>query len=159
MAQGGDVFVLDMGKPIRIADLARRMIQLSGYTIRDEADPDGDIEIRYTGLRPAEKLYEELLIGNAVTGTEHPMILRAVEHALPWAEVSVLLDRMAVALRRFDCKAALEVLCETVREYRPQNEIQDLVWVKRPERVASNSDGKVADLSARRARLPSQLPP
>ncbi len=84
MADGGDVFVLDMGKPVRICDLARRMIHLMGMTVRDEQHPDGDIEIAYTGLRPAEKLYEELLIGNNVTGTQHPMILRAIEHSLPW---------------------------------------------------------------------------
>ena len=87
MANGGDVFVLDMGKPVRICDLARRMIHLMGLTVRDEQHPDGDIEIAYTGLRPAEKLYEELLIGNNVTGTQHPMILRAIEHFLPWEKV------------------------------------------------------------------------
>ena len=87
MADGGEVFVLDMGKPVRICDLARRMIHLMGLTVRDEQHPDGDIEIAYTGLRPAEKLYEELLIGNNVTGTEHPMILRAIEHSLPWERV------------------------------------------------------------------------
>jgi FlaA1/EpsC-like NDP-sugar epimerase len=76
MGQGGDVFVLDMGKPVRIADLARRMISLMGLTVREEDSPEGDIEIVYTGLRPAEKLFEELLIGNNVTGTEHPMIMR-----------------------------------------------------------------------------------
>ena len=82
MGSGGDVFVLDMGSPVRIADLAKRMIQLAGYTVRDEKHPDGDIEIRFTGLRPAEKLFEELLIGKNVTGTEHPRILRAMEHSL-----------------------------------------------------------------------------
>ncbi len=87
MAEGGDVFVLDMGKPVRICDLAQRMIHLMGMTVRDEKNPEGDIEIAYTGLRPAEKLYEELLIGNNVTGTEHPMILRAIEHSLPWERV------------------------------------------------------------------------
>ncbi|HSN71579.1 MAG TPA: nucleoside-diphosphate sugar epimerase/dehydratase, partial [Steroidobacteraceae bacterium] len=76
MAKGGDVFVLDMGKPVRIEDLARRMINLMGLTVRDVVHPDGDIEIVYTGLRPAEKLFEELLIGNNVTGTEHSMIMR-----------------------------------------------------------------------------------
>ncbi len=87
MADGGEVFVLDMGKPVRICDLARRMIHLMGMTVRDEQHPDGDIEIAFTGLRPAEKLYEELLIGNNVTGTQHPMILRAIEHSLPWERI------------------------------------------------------------------------
>ena len=157
MARGGDVFVLDMGKPIKIDDLARRMIQLSGYTVRDAANPDGDIEIAYTGLRPAEKLYEELLIGNTVTGTQHPMILRAVEHALPWVEVSVLLDRLGIALRRFDCRTVLEVLTAAVREYHPTDGIQDVVWLKRPDRVVPES--RIADLTERRARQPSALPP
>src|SRR5690606_15891015 len=81
MGKGGDVFVLDMGQPVRIDDLARRMINLMGLTVRDDVHPDGDIEIQYIGLRTAEKLYEELLIGSNVTGTDHPRILRAVEHS------------------------------------------------------------------------------
>lgn len=92
MGKGGDVFVLDMGKPVRIADLAKRMISLMGLTVRDEENPDGDVEIVYTGLRPAEKLFEELLIGTNVTGTEHPMIMRAMEHSLPWYQI----DRKSV---------------------------------------------------------------
>ncbi|WP_348240277.1 polysaccharide biosynthesis protein, partial [Salmonella enterica] len=82
-AQGGDVFVLDMGEPVRILDLARRMIHLMGATVRDEDNPDGDIEIKFTGLRPGEKLYEELLIGSNVAGTDHPSIMRADEPHLP----------------------------------------------------------------------------
>ena len=122
MANGGDVFVLDMGKPVRIADLARRMIQLAGLTVRDQLNADGDIEIAYTGLRPAEKLFEELLIGKNVTGTEHPMILRAVEHALSWDAVQRLLDELAVAMRRFDCAAARHVMERAVAEYQPEYE-------------------------------------
>ena len=107
MAQGGDVFVLDMGKPVRIADLAKRMISLMGLTVRDDENPDGDIEIVYTGLRPAEKLFEELLIGNNVTGTEHPMIMRAMEHSLPWPQVQQMLDELLGRARRsFDCERA-----------------------------------------------------
>ena len=98
MGSGGDVFVLDMGSPVRIADLAKRMIQLAGYTVRDEKHPDGDIEIRFTGLRPAEKLFEELLIGKNVTGTEHPRILRAMEHSLPWEQMRHMLDELAHGL-------------------------------------------------------------
>src|SRR5205807_649875 len=82
MAQGGDVFVLDMGRPVRIDDLARRLVSLMGLTVRDAQNPEGDIAIEYTGLRPAEKLFEELLIGSNVTGTDHPMIMRAMEHRL-----------------------------------------------------------------------------
>jgi len=80
MAKGGDVFVLDMGRPVRIDDLARRLVNLMGLTVRDANNPEGDIEIEYTGLRTAEKLFEELLIGTNVTGTDHPMIMRAMEH-------------------------------------------------------------------------------
>jgi FlaA1/EpsC-like NDP-sugar epimerase len=160
MAKGGDVFVLDMGEPIRIADLARRMIQVSGHTVRDVDNPDGDIEIRFTGLRPAEKLYEELLIGNNVTGTEHPMIMRAVEHSLPWPEVVAQLEAIGAAIRRFDCRAVVDLLSATVREYQPSKEIQDLVWSRRRELAGpAVADGKVADLVARRARQPGQNAP
>jgi FlaA1/EpsC-like NDP-sugar epimerase len=152
MAEGGDVFVLDMGKPIRIVDLAKRMIQLSGFGARDADNPDGDIEIEYTGLRPAEKLFEELLIGKNATGTEHPMILRAVEHALPWDQVYQLLEELNIAMRRFDCRAALELLKRGVAEYQPQHGIQDIVWVNRAEPAAAlPAEAKVTDLQARRA--------
>ncbi len=130
MAKGGDVFVLDMGKPIRIADLARRMIQLAGLTARDESMPDGDIEIQYTGLRPAEKLFEELLIGKNVTGTDHPRILRAIEHSLPWEDVKALLDELLTSMDRFDCATARDVLMRGVREYAPVEKIQDSVWLR-----------------------------
>jgi FlaA1/EpsC-like NDP-sugar epimerase len=130
MAKGGDVFVLDMGKPIRIADLARRMVQLAGLTVRDDAHPDGDIEIQFTGLRPAEKLFEELLIGKNVTGTDHPRILRAIEHSLPWDEVRALLDELLGAMDRFDCASARDVLMRGVREYAPVEKIQDSVWLR-----------------------------
>ena len=148
MAKGGDVFVLDMGKPVRIGDLAKRMIHLMGMTVRDEAHPDGDIEIAYTGLRPAEKLYEELLIGNNVTGTEHPMILRAIEHSMPWDKVQALLDEILVAMSRFDCQRALQLLREVVVEYTPAPESHDLVWARQAAIVAD--DRKVTSLSTRR---------
>jgi FlaA1/EpsC-like NDP-sugar epimerase len=151
MARGGDVFVLDMGKPIRIADLARRMVHLAGLTVRDDENPEGDVEIRYTGLRPAEKLFEELLIGKAVTGTEHPMIMRAMEHALPWEQVLQLLEELGIVMRRFDCRAALELLRRAVTEYEPSGGVQDLVWNSRPAPVAS-VDAKVTDLQSRRPR-------
>jgi FlaA1/EpsC-like NDP-sugar epimerase len=148
MATGGDVFVLDMGKPIRIADLARRMIHLSGYTVRDEDHPDGDIDIQFTGLRPAEKLYEELLIGTNVSGTEHPMIMRALEHTLTWEQMQAVLQRLLDALQRFDVAAARAVLEEAVREYRPSGDIVDLVWSRRlSERSAASN---VTSLQSRR---------
>jgi FlaA1/EpsC-like NDP-sugar epimerase len=131
MAEGGDVFVLDMGKPIRIADLARRMVHLAGLTVRDEGNPDGDIDICYTGLRPAEKLYEELLIGSNVSGTGHPMIMRAMEHSPAWEHVQQQLTDLMIAMGEFDVRTASELLQKAVREYRPAGEILDGVWCLR----------------------------
>lgn len=142
MAKGGDVFVLDMGKPIRISDLARRMVQLAGLTVRDDSSPDGDIEIHYTGLRPAEKLFEELLIGKNVTGTDHQRILRAIEHSLPWDDVRALLDELLAAMDRFDCAAAREILMRGVCEYAPVEKIQDSVWL----RAGATASAKVLNL-------------
>jgi FlaA1/EpsC-like NDP-sugar epimerase len=150
MARGGDVFVLDMGKPVKIADLARRMVNLMGLSVLDEMNPDGDIEISFTGLRPAEKLFEELLIGNNVSGTDHPMIMRAVEHALPWDEVDAWLREMMVALRSFDCERALELLQRAVVEYKASPSMHDLVTLEK--RTIAAEQRKVADLQARRAR-------
>ncbi|HEV7715776.1 MAG TPA: nucleoside-diphosphate sugar epimerase/dehydratase, partial [Steroidobacteraceae bacterium] len=131
MAKGGDVFVLDMGRPVRIDDLARRMISLMGLTVRDAANPDGDIEIEYTGLRTAEKLFEELLIGTNVAGTDHPMIMRAMEHSLPWPRMQQLLNDLLVALASFDCRRALALLAESVAEYRVVHAISDYVWTRK----------------------------
>jgi FlaA1/EpsC-like NDP-sugar epimerase len=153
MARGGDVFVLDMGKPVRIAELARRMVNLMGMTVRDEKNPDGDIEIAFTGLRPAEKLFEELLIGSNVSGTEHPMIMRAVEHALPWSRVEELLGQILIALRNFDCDRAIDLLKEAVVEYRAAPEMHDLV--SHQKRLAIAEQRKVTDLQSRRSLRPS----
>jgi FlaA1/EpsC-like NDP-sugar epimerase len=148
MAEGGDVFVLDMGKPIRIADLARRMVHLAGLTVRDEGNPDGDIEIRYTGLRPAEKLFEELLIGSNVSGTGHPMIMRAMEHSLPWDHVQQVLADLLIAMGQFDVRTASELLRAVVREYSPEGEILDGVWCRRESERRLQS--KVTSLESRR---------
>ena len=148
MAEGGDVFVLDMGKPIRIADLARRMVKLAGLTVRDEDRPDGDIEIRFTGLRPAEKLYEELLIGNNVSGTGHPMIMRAMEHSLPWERVQQVLNDLLIAMGQFDVRTACELLQRAVQEYRPTGEIVDGVWCRREGEKRLQS--KVTSIESRR---------
>jgi FlaA1/EpsC-like NDP-sugar epimerase len=129
MSRGGEVFLLDMGQPVKIDELARRMIALSGLTVRDAAHPAGDIEIHYTGLRPAEKLYEELLIGENSSGTEHPMILQANEHFLPWPEVQALLGEVQALLEKVDCIAVRALLARAVREYRPAERVHDLVWV------------------------------
>jgi FlaA1/EpsC-like NDP-sugar epimerase len=152
MAQGGDVFVLDMGKPILIADLARRMVHLAGLSVRDEQNPDGDIEIRYTGLRPAEKLFEELLIGSNVSGTDHPMILRAREHFLPWSEVQALLNKMLAAMGQYDVQSVWDLLRSAVVEYRPSGEIVDKVWARREREKRQKS--KVTMLDTRRLTGP-----
>lgn len=131
MARGGDVFVLDMGKPVKISDLARRMINLMGLTVRDDANPDGDIEIMYTGLRPAEKLYEELLIGSNVMGTEHPRIMRADEDFLSMDELMECLGGLEAASKSLDYATAREILLRSVNEYNPENGIDDLVWLRK----------------------------
>jgi FlaA1/EpsC-like NDP-sugar epimerase len=149
MAKGGDVFVLDMGRPVRIDDLARRLVNLMGLTVRDANNPEGDIEIEYTGLRTAEKLFEELLIGSNVTGTDHPMIMRAMEHRLTWPKMQQILNDLLVALASFDCHRALALLTESVAEYEGDPEIRDYVWTRKavlPHAPAA----KVADFAAKR---------
>ncbi|HXV07681.1 MAG TPA: UDP-N-acetylglucosamine 4,6-dehydratase family protein, partial [Burkholderiales bacterium] len=136
MATGGDVFVLDMGQLVRIENLARRMIGLLGLTVRDETTPEGDIEIKYTGLRPGEKLYEELLISDNVTKTGHPMIMRALEPSPGWDEVGRLLAELNVAVNRLDCVQVLEILQRGVAEYHRQPVMHDVVWNNRPPEVA-----------------------
>lgn len=128
MAEGGEVFVLDMGEPIKIIDLAARMIHLSGLSILSSTNPDGDVAIEFTGLRPGEKLYEELLIGSNARGTEHPRIMRAMESALPWAELEKILARVDDACHGFDCEAVRALLLETVDGYTPSEEIHDSLW-------------------------------
>jgi FlaA1/EpsC-like NDP-sugar epimerase len=150
MGTGGDVFVLDMGKPVRIHDLAEKMIHLMGLTVRDESRPDGDIEIRYTGLRPAEKLYEELLIGNNVSGTEHRSIMRAEEDFLPWDELKPLLDQLWSACQRLDCITAREILLRAVTGYSPTKEVEDLVWRHRNTGARVALGSKVTPLEPRR---------
>ena len=102
MGTGGDVFVLDMGKAVKIKDLAEKMIRLSGLKVKDELHPDGDIEIKYTGLRAGEKLYEELLIGDNVSKTDNPLIMRAKEDMLNWDDLKILLDGLRDAIDNSD---------------------------------------------------------
>jgi FlaA1/EpsC-like NDP-sugar epimerase len=150
MGKGGDVFVLDMGRPVRIADLARRMINLMGLSVRDDEDPDGDIAIEFMGLRPAEKLYEELLIGNNVMGTEHRMIMRAQEEYLPWARVEKCLGELDEAIAVFDCERARALLLDNVDGYLPANGIEDHVWQMSHPTAVVNQPAKVTDLDSRR---------
>lgn len=128
MGQGGEVYVLDMGMPVRILDLATRMVHLSGLEVRDEQHPDGDIAITIVGLRPGEKLYEELLIGENVGGTSHPLIMRADEHQLPWSTLVPLLDEMDKASRAFDYERVLALLGSLVEEYNPARHGDDELW-------------------------------
>jgi FlaA1/EpsC-like NDP-sugar epimerase len=127
MGQGGDVFVLDMGEPVKIIDLARRMVELSGLTVREEADPSGDIELAVTGLRPGEKLYEELLIGDNPKPTQHPRIMKAHEQFLSWPELSQRLNALQLAIGVNDVPAIRGLLQQLVSGYQPSGEVVD--WV------------------------------
>lgn len=127
MGTGGDVFVLDMGEPVKIIDLARRMIHLSGLEVKDDKHPHGDVEIRCTGLRPGEKLYEELLIGNDVLTTEHPRILRAQEHFLEEGALRERLEILSDACLAVDAPAAFSVLQSIVEDFKAAPATQDLV--------------------------------
>lgn len=127
MGQGGDVFVLDMGEPVKISDLARRMVHLMGLEVKDAAHPDGDIEIKYTGLRPGEKLYEELLIGDNTRKTAHPRIMAAEESWLSWQEMLHLLNRMEVACENFDVEQLVELMRSAPTEFNYSCATSDLV--------------------------------
>ena len=128
IGQTGEVFVLDMGEPVKIYDLARRMVHLSGFAVRDVDDPNGDIEIRFTGLRPGEKLYEELLIGDDVSGTPHPRIMKANEMSLPQAELERQLARLQKACTENDHATIVEILQACVSGFVPENKIRDHLY-------------------------------
>jgi len=130
IGQGGDVFVLDMGEPMRILDLAEKMIRLSGLEVKNQHHPNGDIEICIIGLRPGEKLYEELLIGDNVLQTIHPMIMRAKENYLPWDCLHPLLDDINSAVIGFDHQRARQLLITAVPEFIPQSTIGDVLYDK-----------------------------
>jgi FlaA1/EpsC-like NDP-sugar epimerase len=128
MGTGGDVFVLDMGKPVRIKDLAIKMIRLSGLELKDELHPNGDIEIEYTGLRAGEKLYEELLIGDNVSETDNLLIMRAQEDMLAWDELKPLLDGLSDAIDSCDQEKLRKLLIQIVPGFKPQSEISDILY-------------------------------
>ena len=130
MARGGDVFVLDMGESVKIIDLARRMIELSGLTVKDEANPSGDIEIQITGLRPGEKLFEELLIGDNPKPTSHPRIMKAHEEFVQWFELEGKLDALEVALNVNDVGVIRLMMQKLVTGYTPSDEIVDWVYLE-----------------------------
>lgn len=132
MGQGGDVFVLDMGEPVRIVELAEKMIHLSGLSVRSEKNVHGDITIEFSGLRPGEKLYEELLIGDNVAATQHPMIMRANEDMLFWDELKDRLTQLMDAVRQDDYVLVRQILSNTVSGYSPEGDIVD--WVHQQRR-------------------------
>ena len=130
MAKGGDVFVLDMGQPVKIIDLARRMIELSGLTVKDEQNPDGDIEIKITGLRPGEKLYEELLIGDNPKPTSHSRIMKAHEELIPWVDLEGKLNALEMALHVNDVGVIRLMMEKLVTGFAPSDEIVDWVYLE-----------------------------
>lgn len=145
MAEGGDVFVLDMGKPVRIMDLAGQMISLSGLRVWDQEKMQGDIKIVITGQRPGEKLYEERLLGNNISETSHPRILRANEESLPSQRVRYILGQLRSACSNHDSARVVEILCSAVAEYAPQGGIVDKVWV---EAMRKNAEGARKNMMA-----------
>lgn len=128
MGKGGDVFVLDMGDPVNISDLAAKMIRLTGLTVMDKQNEDGDIAIEYTGLRPGEKLFEELLIGDDVTQTEHRRIMSAHEAWLPWSELEKILVELDDACHQFNYEDIRRLLLQAPTGFVPKDGICDLVW-------------------------------
>ncbi|PWF91134.1 nucleoside-diphosphate sugar epimerase [Shewanella algae] len=138
MGKGGDVFVLDMGKSVKIVDLARKMIRLSGFEVKDEHNPGCDIEILFSGLRPGEKLYEELLIGENVEGTGHERIMTANEVFLTWDELKPILDRLDKACHDFDHEAIRDLLLKAPTGFNPSDGICDLVWLSKHKSQNSN---------------------
>jgi FlaA1/EpsC-like NDP-sugar epimerase len=130
MAKGGDVFVLDMGQSVKIMDLARRMIELSGLAVKDEQNQDGDIEIEITGLRPGEKLYEELLIGDNPKPTSHSRIMKAHEEFIPWSELEDKLKALEMALNVNDVGVIRLMMEKLVTGYTPSDEIVDWVYLE-----------------------------
>lgn len=146
MGTGGDVFVLDMGEPVKIKNLAEKMIKLMGRSIKDENNPEGDIEIVYSGLRPGEKLYEELLIGDNVSGTRHPLIMRAEEEYYGYSEMEQYLGQLKEILHQADCEKLRKLLLDVVVGYKPTCDIEDTLWkIKSSE----NESEKVILLSER----------
>jgi FlaA1/EpsC-like NDP-sugar epimerase len=127
MAKGGDVFVLDMGEPVKIADLAKQMIRLSGRTVKDSSNPTGDIEVVFSGLRPGEKLYEELLIGNNASGTEHPKILTADEGFASREELDRVLNGIRTSIETNDSQSARQLLVDIVKDFAPSSSNVDLL--------------------------------
>ena len=141
LGEGGDVFVLDMGDPIRIVDLATRMIHLSGLEVKDDDNPEGEIEISYTGLRPGEKLYEELLIGANVSETVHCRIMRAEEEIVPWDELDRQLNHLQTLVDKGDFEGIRGVLKQSVSGFIPQCDVSDLLHQARKNQIKEDVSG------------------
>jgi len=142
MGTGGDVFVLDMGEPVRIIDLAKNLIRLCGYEVRDSVNPNGDIPIEFSGLRPGEKLYEELLVGDNVVGTSHPMIMSAEERMIPWKLLAPAVNDLDRACRNFEYEKVRSTLLEIVDGYSPQCAIIDPIWKSMEEKIGKEARKK-----------------
>lgn len=145
MSSGGDVFVLDMGEPVRIMDLARRMVELSGLTVNDENNPDGDIPIKITGLRPGEKLYEELLIGDNPMPTQHPRIMKAHEEFVPWTKLQGHLTLLSQCLAANDILTLRKLLLELVPGFQPDSDVVD--WIHQAKNASLSSLQCAGDLT------------
>ncbi len=135
MATGGDVFVLDMGESVKIIDLARKMIELSGLTVQDSSNPEGDIAIEVTGLRPGEKLYEELLIGDNPQPTQHARIMKAHEEFLPWATLQQYLAELMKAVNANDVPTMRAIMQELVPGYQPEGDVVDWVYLEEAKHI------------------------
>ena len=139
LAQGGETYVLEMGEPVKITELAKEMIRLSGYTVRSPKFPEGDIEIEFTGLRPGEKLHEELLISDNVVGTLHPRIAEALDPAINSEDIENLVERLDEACHAFDYSAVQKILEETPTVYAGNGHINDLLHNYREQEYATNT--------------------
>ena len=148
MARGGEVFVLDMGEPVKIANLARKMVALMGLVVKD-ADGNGDIEISYTGLRPGEKLYEELLIGDRVTQTSHPRVMQAQEFTMAWSNLKSVLNELEKLCKLGDCSGIRQLLTDIPIGYTPQGPIEDSIWKNQVSlKSGLGRDSQLADVIA-----------
>ncbi len=146
MGKGGDVFVLDMGEPVKIKDLATKMVRLSGFEVKSDTNPHGDIEIKCTGLRPGEKLYEELLIGDNVGETSHERIMTANEVMLPLAELNVFIEALDIACHNFDHETIRQLLLDAPTGFNPTDGICDLVWNAKKDLIKGNKQ-KVVNIN------------
>ena len=139
MGTGGDVFVLDMEEPVKINALAKRMITLSGFSVKDEFDLDGDIEIIYTGLRPGEKLYEELLIGDDVSYTQHPKVCQATEEMIPWNTLVFVLDELLCSIQEHDYSRTHKLLLKYVNGFKSDTVLVDWLHPELIEKLQINN--------------------